>query len=139
MSFRAELTIDDKTYNIRRYYLILERQTDEKGRPSSMPGWKLVVRIDAIDDTTLTNWMVDPNKKLDGKIKLYKIDQDSRYKEIEFKKGSCYLMIDSFKADISYTTCEFEIIGEEIYINSMAVMKSSFHMIELKATINRNK
>jgi hypothetical protein len=138
MSFRAELTIEDKTYNVRRFYLVLDRQVDEKGRPSSMPGWKLIVRIDAVDDTTLVNWMIDPNKSLDGKIRLYKIDQDSRYKEIQFKKASCYVMHDSFKADISYATCEFEIIGEEILINSMVVLSSSYHMIELKSTINRN-
>ncbi|MBS1974026.1 MAG: hypothetical protein JST13_06715, partial [Bacteroidetes bacterium] len=94
------------------------RKTDSKGRPSSIPFWKIIVILDAVDDTTLTSWMVDPAKQIDGKITIYKIDQDAKLKEIEFKKGYCVYLKDEFKADISYATCEINITGKDIQINT---------------------
>ncbi len=121
MSFKSELTIDGKTFSIRRFLTTIVRNTDAKGRPSSMPAWAILIRLDAFDDTTLTGWMVDPSRQMDGKITIYKIDQDAKLKEIEFKKAYCTYMSDIFKADVSYATCEIHIHGKDIQINSASL------------------
>lgn len=118
MSFKSELVVDNKTFSARRFITTIFRKTDSKGRPASMPQWAILVRLDAIDDTTLTSWMIDPSKQQDGKITIYKIDQDTKLKEIEFKKGYCTYLNDTFKADVSYATCEIHIHGKDIQINS---------------------
>jgi hypothetical protein len=113
MPFNAQLTVDDKTYPIRAYYMIVSRDVDPKGRPNAKFSWQMAIRIDAMDDTTLTNWMVDPSKQLDGKITLYKIDQMSKQKEIQFKQSYCYRMDDLFIADTLYSNCQVVISGTE--------------------------
>ena len=121
MSFKTELTIEGKIYNVRKFVVTIHRNMDYKGRPTSMPAWSIFLVIDAINETTVTNWMIDPTKQLDGKLTIYKIDQESRLKEINFKKSYCYRMNDIFKTDISYATCELSIGGEDIAINSAEV------------------
>lgn len=121
MSFKSELTVENKTFSIRRFYTFIYRKTDAKGRPSSMPSWKIIVALDAVDDTTLTGWMIDPTKQIDGKITIYRIDQDAKLKEIEFKKSYCIYLRDEFKADISYATCEIHISGRDIQVNTASL------------------
>src|ERR1700722_14922167 len=118
MSFKAELTVENKTYSLRSFYLHIARNTDPKGRPSSMPSWSIIATIDSVDDTTITNWMIDPHKQIDGKVLFYKIDEDAKLKEINFKKSWCYVMRDSFMADISFATTEIIISGGEVDIES---------------------
>lgn len=118
MSFKAELDLDGKTYSIRRMYTNIFRATDKKGRPASMPAWEIMLLIDATDDKTLMNWMVDPAKQMDGKITLYKTDQDAKLKEISFKKGYCTFLLDLFQSDVSFTSCEIRIAGKDIKIGT---------------------
>src|ERR1700730_14215715 len=124
MSFKAELSIEGKVYNVRRFFTLIHRKTDAKGRPTSMPQWLIVLRIDAVDDTTLTSWMIDPTKQLDGKLTIYKIDQDTKLKEIQFKKSYCYSMVDIFQSDVSYATSEIYIGGKDIQINTASLKQN---------------
>jgi hypothetical protein len=124
MSFKAELTVENKTYSLRSFYLVISRLTDPKGRPSSMPSFNIVLTIDSVDDTTITNWMIDPHKQIDGKVLFYKIDEDAKLKEINFKKCWCYVMRDSFMADISFATTEILISGGEVDIESSMLIIS---------------
>ena len=124
MSFKAELSVEGKVYNVRRFFTLIHRKTDLKGRPTSMPQWTIALRIDAVDDTTLTSWMIDPTKQLDGKLTIYKIDQDTKLKEIQFKKSYCYFMRDVFQSDLSYASCEIHIGGKDIQINTASLKQN---------------
>ncbi|HVM86767.1 MAG TPA: type VI secretion system tube protein TssD [Puia sp.] len=115
MSFKAELTVDNKTYSVRRFHVITARNMDAKGRPSGKPEWGIFLLMDAVDDTTITSWMIDPTKQMDGKLTIYKIDQDAKLKEIKFEKSYCTAMIDTFMFDRSYSTCEIHIHGKDLY------------------------
>lgn len=118
MSVRAELTIEGQTFRVVRFYTTLRRQEDDRGRPTSDPTWRIFLLLDASNDKTITNWMCDPKKKMDGKITLYKIDQDSKLKEIEFKKSFCFKMRDFFNASTSFSSTFIGIAGKDIVINS---------------------
>jgi hypothetical protein len=118
MSFKAELTVENQTFPLRSFFMKIQRETDPKGRPSSTPYFGIVITIDSVDDTTITNWMIDPSKQIDGKVLLYKIDEDAKLKEITFKKCYCFILHDKFMADISYASTQFLISGTEVDIES---------------------
>ncbi len=118
MSFKTELTVEGKTYPVRSCYTAIHRDTDKRGRPSSMLFWYAIITIDATDDTTITNWMIDPSKQVEGQLVIYKIDEESKLKEIKFKKSYCIYMMDRFMSDQSYTCCEIVITGGELHIDS---------------------
>ena len=127
MPFKAELSIQGKIFVIKRLFLLSGRQIDEKGRPITKPAWRIVLRIDAVSDAILTNWMIDPAKKMDGEITLTNVvsNVESRLKKIEFKNAQCYRMVDSFRSFTSYATCEIEIAGEELQIDSLMYVHSA--------------
>jgi hypothetical protein len=124
MSVRAELTIEGQTFRVIRFYTTLRRQEDDRGRPTSDPTWRIYLLLEASSDKTITNWMCDPKKKLDGKITLYKVDQDSKLKEIEFRKSFCFKMRDFFNASASFTSTFIGIAGKDIVINSAELAQS---------------
>jgi Hemolysin coregulated protein Hcp (TssD) len=121
MSFKVELVIEGNTYNVRRFYTWVVRNTDTKGRPSSMPSWGINLRIDAVDDTTLTSWMIDPTKQMEGKLIIYRIGQNSKLKEIKFKKAYCGFLRDQFFSEKGFSICEIVIKGEEIQFNTVSL------------------
>ena len=124
MSFRSELTIDSKTYQVKRFRLSVEREYDRMGRPGSLPKWTLIIVVDAADDKTLTDWMIDATQTKQGKLTIFKIDQASKMKEIEFKNSYCGEMNNTFMIDKGYTSCEMFIIGEDIKIDTTEIINS---------------
>lgn len=123
MSFFVQLTIEDKTYQVRRYYIWITRDDDAKGRPKSDPVWKLAVMLESVSDQILTNWMLDPKKLVDGKLTLYKMD-GSKMKEVEFKKSTCSFMYDHFNVDEAFITSYIYIQGKDIKINTAQLQQS---------------
>jgi hypothetical protein len=118
MSFKAELIIDNQSYAVLNFYMSLLRNTNAKGQPSSNPSWSIDLTIEAVNDTTITQWMVDPGKQVDGTLTIYKADEPGKLKDIEFKKTYCFGMIDRFIPDLSVATCSMRISGEEIHIGT---------------------
>ena len=86
-----------------------------------MPSWTLFIVIDAVQDTTITSWMLDAVRELDGELLMYKIDQNSKLKQITFKKGYCFGLNDLFNSEIGYATCELVIAGRDLKINTAEV------------------
>ena len=124
MSVRAELTVEDNIYQVRRYYANIHRDNDEKGRPNSEPTWTLHVVLDSLKDSTITNWMLDPKKLVDGKLTLYSLGDNSKFKVIEFKKSTCSLLMDFFNLEHSYITSYIAISGKDIKINTAELKQS---------------
>jgi hypothetical protein len=115
MSFKVELTVDNHVYAVKDFYLSVLRETNPKGLPCSNPSWILDVTIDVVNDTTITQWMIDPDKQLDGSLAIYK-DLDTKMKNIEFRNSNCFAMIDQFIPEMSETSCYIRIAGAEIKV-----------------------
>jgi hypothetical protein len=115
MAYSAALQLDGTTYELRSAKIFLERGSDDKGRPLIQSNWVISVILDALQDTIITEWMVDPQKKMDGKVFIRCTDAT---KEIEFKEAYCLKMLDEFNPGIDFASCECHIKGKEISINS---------------------
>ncbi len=117
MAYEGKLTIEGTDYNINWMLLRVIRDEDKRGVPSSRPDWGLLIALDALEDSTIKNWMIDPHMQKDGKVVLNRIDEDATYKEIEFKKAYCAVYKDEFFADKDYLKTTIYIIGSEITFN----------------------
>jgi hypothetical protein len=125
MAIRAELTIDDSvTLRVVRFYTTIKRQEDSKGRPATDPVWRIYLLLDVSNDKTITNWMCDPEKMANGKITLYKIGEDSKYKEIRFTSCFCFKMRDFFNAGQSFSSTFIGVAGKGLAINSIELEQS---------------
>lgn len=118
MAFEGILTVEDKTFKVVRCYITLKRQEDQRGRPMTDPTWRIFLLLDATDDSTITNWMCDPAKKVTGNLTLYRQGENTKVKEIEFKNSFCFKMRDFFNASQSFTSTFIAISGKDISINS---------------------
>jgi hypothetical protein len=118
------LTIEGKDFEVRRYYTAIYREKDQKGRPKSDPAWKIFVVLDGINDTTITNWMMDPKKQVDGKFTLYNINDGSVFKEIHFKKGTCKGLTELFSLEKTFITSYLVITGKDIKINTAELVQN---------------
>lgn len=117
MAYEGKLSVDGTDYDINWMLLRVIRDEDKRGIPSSRPEWGLLVGLDAMEDSTIKTWMIDPHMQKDGKITLSRIDEDATYKEVEFKKAYCLLYKDEFFADIEYLNTVIYISGNEITFN----------------------
>ena len=117
MAYDATLNVDGNAYNIKWMLLRIARKEDQRGKPASRPNWSVVISLDAMDDTTIKSWMIDPNLQKDGKIILSRFDEDATFKEIEFKKAHCTGYEDEFFADTDYMHTTINITGGEVTIN----------------------
>jgi len=116
MSFKAILVFDGEQYELTACLVNIHRKADNRGRPASKSSWSIDVLMDSMDDTAITEWMVNPHLQKDGEIELYRTDDDARLKVISFTKAYCVHMRDSFFTDVAFMKCFLRIVGEEISI-----------------------
>lgn len=97
MSFKAELSVAGRTYKVYACYSSFEQSVGANGRPSSgVKGGKINFILEGTDDMALWDWIGDPTKKQDGVVTFYRIDQDSKFKELEFKGAYAMSLAESF-------------------------------------------
>jgi len=100
MSFRADLSINGKTYEVLEFSSHLEQKYDNKGKPGSgVKGGQLIIIIAGTADDTFSSWAADPTKKNDGTVTLYRIDQNSKFKEYKFSGAYITKLCESFIVD----------------------------------------
>jgi len=100
MPHKATLKIDGKTFDILELKPVLEQKFDKRGRPSSgVRGGYFDVLLEGAADDTFASWITSPTKKRDGTITLYRDDQESKYKEIEFTGAYLTRWAESFMID----------------------------------------
>jgi Hemolysin coregulated protein Hcp (TssD) len=117
MSFKAFLRIEgEQDYELTSCTVLVHRKSDRRGRPASRPMFLVAITIDSVEDTALTEWMIDPNQQKDGEIEIYKADEAARMKVISFKKAFCYQLTEHYYNDISFMKCALLISGEQIFI-----------------------
>ena len=121
-SFKAELEVDGETYKLKRVFFTATRKRDNNGRPASATNWQIMVALDAIEEGTFTEWMVDPKMQKDATVKFYNIDEDSVLKQWDMKGAYCYAMKEWFVSDASVMVTNLIIAGQEIS-NGNATLK----------------
>jgi hypothetical protein len=119
MSMKVELSIDDQEYVVRELNWQIARMTNERGQPASMPEWLITVSIDVANNTTLIDWMIDPGRKVDGKITLH--FEDGSSKVISFDDAYCFHLVDHFKADEGYGTTTAMIVGHKVTVGQLTL------------------
>ncbi len=132
MSFKATISVGGKKFDLIYCDSKLEQKSDNSGRPASgVAGGILWLIMDGTDDDTFGTWATDPTKKQDGTITFYRIDQDSKFKEIEFKGAYLTDLVESFiiEEDIG------DIFKTEYFIFNDAVRHEIYDLI--KETQNR--
>lgn len=99
MSFLAKFEIDNMSYNILEYDILVEKGTDHNGKPATNARGgeiRLVLETDMKDD--FSDWVVSATQVKDGKLVFYKRDGMSRMKSTSFKKGYCIRYKEKFRA-----------------------------------------
>lgn len=100
MSFKATLAVAGKTYDVIQCHLPLSQKFDQKGKPvSGVLAGRIVLIVDGTDDGTLGSWMADPVKKQDGTITFYRVDQESKFKEVDFEGAYMMTLLENFTDD----------------------------------------
>ncbi len=116
MSFKSVLVFDGGQYDLTACLVTVHRKADVRGKPASKSSWKIDIIMDSLDDTAITEWMLNPHLQKDGEIELYRTDDDVKLKVISFSKAYCVHLRDSFFTDIAFMKCFLRIVGEEISI-----------------------
>lgn len=79
-------------------YLDINQAVDSLGRPASLTrGGKITIEFNAMSDNIVAEWMANPAKRLDGKIRFTKMDSmESTEKEINFYNAYCVELMERF-------------------------------------------
>jgi hypothetical protein len=98
MSYKVDLDLDGKTFEVLRCLCRCEQKFDNSGTPSSgVSGGALSLLIAGTSEDTFASWISDPQKTMDGTI-TFSV-QDSPYKKIEFKSAYITKLNESFNAE----------------------------------------
>jgi len=129
MAFRADLTVDGKTYRLLHCSYSLHRDVDPTGRPSSeVKGGTINFEIESTEDTSLWDLMIAQFKNVDGNIIFKKRDEDAKMKEMTFKTAYVIDYAESFDSvggnpmNTRFTLSAKEIqLGAEVHENEWPV------------------
>ena len=99
-SFKARFSLNPGGFetSLNYVYLDINQAVDSLGRPASLTrGGKITMEFNATDDNVVAEWMTNPTKRLDGKIRFIKIDNiESTEKEITFTNAYCVELMERF-------------------------------------------
>ena len=106
-SFSAYLTVGTFKTWLNASRLTMHQEVDKLGRPQSMThGGKLTLSFNVTQDTTITDWMVDPAKQHSGFVTF--LDEVGRtLKTVDFTNAFCTEMEEHFDGtanSVSMTT-----------------------------------
>jgi hypothetical protein len=128
MSFKADLSINGKTFEVLEFSSRLEQKYDNKGKPSSgVKGGLLTVIISGTAEDTFSGWVTDPTKTNDGTITLYRIDQNSKFKEYKFSGAYITKLCESFIADDDIDVQERAVQFKDDAVEGIFEKVLSFH------------
>ena len=120
MAFRADLTLDGKTYRLLHCSYSLHRDVDPTGRPSSeVKGGTINFEIESTEDTALWDLMIAQFKNVDGNIIFKKRDEDAKMKEMTFKTAYVIDYAESFDSvGGNPMTTRFTLSAKEIQLGA---------------------
>ncbi|WP_288427511.1 type VI secretion system tube protein TssD [uncultured Spirosoma sp.] len=97
-SFRARFLLGSLDVPLNYVYLDINQAVDSLGRPASLTrGGKITLEFNATDDNIIAEWMANPAKRLNGKIRFVKLDNvESTEKELTFENAYCVELMERF-------------------------------------------
>ncbi len=99
-SFQARFSLATGGFEttVNYVYLDINQAVDSLGRPASLTrGGKITLEFNATSDNVVAEWMANPAKRLDGKIRFIKMDNvESTEKEINFTNAYCVELMERF-------------------------------------------
>ncbi len=99
-SFRAKFSLGAGGFEtaLNYVYLDINQAVDSLGRPASLTrGGKITLEFNATDDNIVAEWMANPAKRLDGKIRFVRMDNmEATEKEINFTNAYCVELMERF-------------------------------------------
>lgn len=97
-SFSAEFSLGTYKTALNYVYLDINQAVDSLGRPASLTrGGKITLEFNATADNVVAEWMANPAKRLDGKIRFIKMDSvESTEKELTFTNAYCVDLMERF-------------------------------------------
>lgn len=97
MSFKAQLLVEEQTYEVNRFSWSISQNTDALSRPDArVQGGQLYVELDSQPDDLLHHWALDDTKKLEGKLLVFESDSLSVRKTVAFRDAFCVGLHKSF-------------------------------------------
>ena len=103
-SFSARFNVGNFSTPVNYVYFDINQAVDSLGRPASLTrGGKITVEFNSTDNNEVAEWMANPDKKLDGNIVFYDMNQQISLKKLEFKNAYCVDLLERFDATTSST------------------------------------
>ena len=97
MAFQAKMNIGGTEYRVLHCSFELHRDVDGIGLVASkVKGGQINLEIEATDDHSTWDWMVDEFATKDGKVTFMKSDSNAKLIELEWKKGYVVQFSQSF-------------------------------------------
>ena len=97
MAFRADLSMNGKTYRLLHCSYALSRDVDPTGRPASeVKGGTISFEIESTEDTSIWDLMIAQFKSVDGTITFKKRDEDAKMKELKFTTAYVVALSENF-------------------------------------------
>lgn len=85
MAYTGLLRVEGTSYRVRSCSYSLRQNVDENGRPASqIIGGTINLEIEASDDSTILEWMVDRIEKKSGQVEFENTMEEGTLKTIEF-------------------------------------------------------
>ena len=129
MAFRADLSMNGKTYRLLHCSYALNRDVDPTGRPASeVKGGTITFEIESTEDTSIWDLMIAQFKSVDGSIIFKKRDEDAKMKELSFKTAYVVALNENFDStganpmNLSFTVSAKELsLGSETLENEWPI------------------
>ena len=97
-SFHARFSLGGFETVLNYVYLDINQAVDALGRPASLTrGGKITIEFNSTNDSIVAEWMANPAKRLNGKVRFVKMDHmESTEKEINFANAYCVELMERF-------------------------------------------
>ncbi len=117
----------DKQFDVVNFSFNFNQGLNADGRPNaSVHGGQIHVTVFCKKDTSIRDWMHDSGGKLDGNITVYEsVDGDTTMKKLEFKKGYCIHLAESYTSGPSGTQT-FTIAADEILLDGTSMVQNDW-------------
>lgn len=103
MSFLAKLNVDGEESNVLECMFSFAQQTDEIGKPSSIPiGGKIHLTLESTGNVNLYDWMISPTMTKSGIVTFYRRDTMSKLKVLEFTDAHCTNYLEKYVHDTDF-------------------------------------
>lgn len=86
--FKAVLKIEGTEFPVLKCHYVLDRDTDQKGRPATdVRGGKITIQIESSQNTLFYDWIINAFAQKSGEIEFWKRNDPSPAKVLKFEEA----------------------------------------------------